>query len=155
DGTLNVTEFGSFSPADGNAFLFLPFGSRSGDFAVKTGFGPGAGVFLRETAHATDLTLEAFKAQLLFVQQPGDTTAGQAITPAVQVAIVDPSTGNPITFDNTDTVTVAIGNNPGSGTLSGTLTVTVSGGVATFSNLSIDKAGSGYTLAASSTGLST
>ena len=60
---------------------------------------------------------------------------------------------NVLTYDNADTVTLAIGTNPGGGTLSGTLTVTVSGGVATFSDLSIDKAGSGYTLAANGVGL--
>jgi hypothetical protein len=36
---------------------------------------------------------------------------------------------------------------------SGTLTVTVSNGVATFSDLSIDLAGDGYTLHATATGL--
>jgi hypothetical protein len=89
---------------------------------------------------------------LAFTQQPGDTVAGQSINPAVKVAVAD-RFGNVLTGDNTDTVTVAIGTNPGGGTLSGTLTATVSGGVATFADLSVDKAGSGYTLAASSSGL--
>ena len=43
---------------------------------------------------------------------------------------------------------MAIGTNPGGGTLSGTTTVAAVSGVATFANLSIDKAGSGYTLTA-------
>ena len=47
-------------------------------------------------------------------------------------------------------VTVAIGTNPGAGTLAGTKTVTAVHGVATFSDLSIDKVGSGYTLRATS-----
>ena len=47
------------------------------------------------------------------------------------------------------TVTLAIASNPGGGTLSGTATATAVGGVATFSGLSIDKAGAGYTLQAS------
>jgi hypothetical protein len=89
---------------------------------------------------------------LLFLQQPTDTAAGQPITPAVTVAVVD-QFGNTITSDNSDAVTLAIGNNPGGGTLRGTLIMTVSSGVATFSDLSIDKAGSGYTLVASSAGL--
>ena len=38
--------------------------------------------------------------------------------------------------------------NPGSGTLSGTLSATASSGIATFSGLSINKAGTGYTLGA-------
>ena len=51
-------------------------------------------------------------------------------------------------------MTLALGNNSGSGTLSGTLTEpTNASGVATFSDLSINKPGFGYTLTASSTGL--
>jgi hypothetical protein len=155
DGTLNVTLVGGFTPVIGNTFQIMSFGSESGDFATKTGFVLGSGLFLREDFHAADLTLEVFQGQLVIQQQPSNTTAGQAISPALQVAIVDPSTGNPIAFDNSDTVTVAIANNPGGGTLSGTRTVIVSNGIATFSDLSIDKAGSGYTLAFSSTGLAT
>ena len=89
---------------------------------------------------------------LLFLQQPTDTAAGQMISPAVTVEVVD-QFGNVVTSDNSDTVTLAIGSNPGGGTLSGTLTVTVSGGIATFSDLSIDLAGDGYTLHASTPGL--
>src|SRR6185295_4677299 len=49
---------------------------------------------------------------------------------------------------STASVTVAIGTNPGGGTLSGTTTVSAVSGVASFSNLSIDKSGAGYTLTA-------
>jgi len=49
-------------------------------------------------------------------------------------------------------VTLAIGTNPGGGTLSGTVTVAATAGVATFSTLSIDKAGTGYTLVSSASG---
>jgi hypothetical protein len=63
----------------------------------------------------------------------------------VTVAIVD-QFGNVLTGDNTDTVTISIGTNPSGGTLSGTLTVTVVNGIATFSDLSIDLAGEGHTL---------
>lgn len=54
------------------------------------------------------------------------------------------------------TVTVAIGTNPGGGTLSGTLTVPFNAsGVAPFADLSIDKPGTGYTLSFTSSGLTT
>jgi hypothetical protein len=155
NGTLNVSLVNSFTPADGNNFQILSFGSESGDFSTRTGFQIGSGIFIREALHATDVTLNAFQAVFLFQQQPTNTTAGQAVTPAVQVAIADPLTSTPIAFDNTDTVTMAIGTNPSGGTLSGTLTATVSGGVATFNNLSIDKAGTGYTLTASTSGMTT
>jgi hypothetical protein len=54
--------------------------------------------------------------------------------------------GNVETGDNSDMITLSIGVNPGCGTLSGTLTLTVRGGVATFSDLVIDQPGVGYTL---------
>jgi Leucine-rich repeat (LRR) protein len=53
----------------------------------------------------------------------------------------------------TDEVTVAIGNNPGSGTFSGTQTVEAVNGIASFSDLAIERAGIGYTLIATSVGL--
>jgi hypothetical protein len=89
--------------------------------------------------------------QLAFTVQPGTTVAGVAISPAVKVTARD-AVGNTAT-SFTGNVTVAIGTNPGGGTLSGTATVAAVAGVATFSTLSIDKKGTGYTLAASASGL--
>jgi hypothetical protein len=80
---------------------------------------------------------------LVFLQPPTDTAAGQTLSPVV-VAVVD-QFGNVETGDNSDTVTLSLGVNPG-GTLSGTRTLTVVNGVATFGDLSIDQAGVGYTL---------
>src|SRR5439155_17112965 len=53
----------------------------------------------------------------------------------------------------TGTVTVALGANPGGGTLSGTTSVAAVNGVATFANLSINKVGTGFTLSATATGV--
>src|SRR5439155_1608612 len=89
--------------------------------------------------------------RLVFVVQPSTTTAGSPISPAVQVAAQDDA-GNTVT-GFTGTVTVAIGTNPGGGTLSGTTSVGAVNGVATFANLSINKAGSGYTLQATAASL--
>src|SRR5207302_1484615 len=75
---------------------------------------------------------------------------GVAISPAITVQIVD-EFGNLTT--STANVSMAIGTNPGSGTLSGTTTIAAVGGVATFGTLSINKAGTGYTLTAASSGL--
>ena len=58
---------------------------------------------------------------------------------------VDDSSGNLDSSFN-GTVTVALQNNPGGATLGGTLSVTASGGMATFSGLTLNKAASGYTL---------
>jgi subtilase family serine protease len=84
---------------------------------------------------------------IAFGQQPTSATTGAVITPAVTVKILDVY-NNLLTADNTGTVTISLGSNPGGGTLSGTLTAAVSGGVATFSNLSINQPGNGYTLSA-------
>jgi Bacterial Ig-like domain (group 3)/Bacterial Ig domain len=89
--------------------------------------------------------------KLTFTQPPVTTAAGATLTPPVKVSIQDAG-GNTVT-SATASVTLAIGTNPSGGTLSGTTTVTAVNGVATFSNLSIDKTGNGYTLTASATGL--
>ena len=114
----------------------------------------GAGYTLVATSGAlTSATSVAFNiavgaaAKLVFVQQPSNTVSGAAITPAMTVQIQD-SAGNLV--NSAASVTLAIGANPGAGTLAGTVTVNAVAGVATFSGLSIDKAGTGYTLAATS-----
>jgi hypothetical protein len=86
---------------------------------------------------------------LVFGQQPTNAGVGAVISPAVTVRVLD-QFNNLVTNDNTDQVTLTLGANPGGGTLSGSNPVTVSGGVATFSNLSINQTGNGYTLVASS-----
>jgi hypothetical protein len=90
--------------------------------------------------------------------QPAGTAAGQVIAAGfgsqggpVKIEIVDDD-GELVT-GSTATVTVAIGSNPGSGSLSGEVTMQARGGVASFSNLSISKPGIGYTLTASSPGI--
>ncbi|HKB40644.1 MAG TPA: hypothetical protein VKD72_29735, partial [Gemmataceae bacterium] len=93
----------------------------------------------------------ALAASLAFGQQPTTTLAGATITPAVTVKVLD-AYGNLVTSDNTDSVSLAItgGTGTAGATLSGGGPATVSGGVARFGSLSIDKAGTGYTLTASS-----
>jgi hypothetical protein len=145
---------GTFRPGgvSYSTFTTNDFALSAGSHTIKfLGAGSPGG---KETALIDNLSLNTIQTadHLLFTQQPSDTVAGQSVSPAVTVAIVD-QFGNVLSYDNTDTVTVAIGTNPSGGTLSGTLTVTVNGGVATFGDLSIDKAGSGYTLVASSSGL--
>ncbi|HUP00807.1 MAG TPA: Ig-like domain-containing protein, partial [Gemmatimonadota bacterium] len=89
---------------------------------------------------------------LRFVQQPTNEQAGTAISPAVTVRAVDSGGNTDLNF--TGNITVALGNNPGGdGTLSGTKTRAAVNGVATFNDLSIDKADTGYTLTAAASGL--
>jgi trimeric autotransporter adhesin len=93
----------------------------------------------------------ASASQLAFTTQPSNTASGSSITPSPAVSVQD-TFGNTVTT-STASVTIAIGTNPSSGTLSGTVTRNASSGVASFTGLSMDKAGIGYTLSASATGL--
>ena len=88
---------------------------------------------------------------LVFGTQPTQAAAGASISPAVTVQVKD--SNGILVASSTASVTIAIGTNPSSGTLSGTLTQTAVNGVATFGNLSINKDGTGYTLTASSSGI--
>jgi hypothetical protein len=90
--------------------------------------------------------------------QPFGTTVGTTITSSfdsptagpVKVEVVD-ALNQPVTNAKAS-VTIAITStaNPGSGTLSGTKTVNTIGGVASFSDLSINQPGIGYRLTATS-----
>ncbi len=98
------------------------------------------------------ITLSAgLPAQLAFTVQPGDASVGGTITPAVEVEIQD-GAGNLVTSATTS-VTVALANNPTGATLGGTNSVSAVGGTATFSTLSVDEVGIGYTLSAAGGGL--
>jgi hypothetical protein len=90
---------------------------------------------------------------LIFSAEPTNTTSGAAIAPSVTVEVVN-SLGV-VDSSSTASVTVAIGNNPVGGTLSGVLTLSAVNGVVSFPGINIDLAGSNYTLTASSSGLTT
>lgn len=88
---------------------------------------------------------------LVFSAQPVNGIAGNVIAGPPTVAVHD-IFGN-VVASSSATVTMAIGNNPGGSSLSGVLSVAAISGVASFGDLSLNKAGSGYTLTASSPGL--
>src|SRR5207247_1762171 len=92
-------------------------------------------------------------AQLVFTVQPTNVVAGATMGPAVQVTGQDAQANTATALGST--VTVAIGTNPGGGTLSGTPSSSAVNGVATFAGLNINRAGVGYTLTVSATGLGT
>ena len=91
---------------------------------------------------------------LAFTQQPTGAASGASISPAVTVQVND-SNGIRVA---SSTASVAVAITSGTGTsgaaLSGTLTQTAVNGIATFSNLSINEDGTGYSLTATSTGIS-
>src|SRR5258708_3716502 len=103
-----------------------------------------------QTANAQPgLTVFASTGNIAFVQQPVQTAGGQPISPAVMVRLLDNAgavvPGVP--------VTIAIGNNPSGGVLSGTTTVlNEATGDATFCNLLNHNPRTGYKLNASATG---
>jgi len=138
-GTLTVT------PQNGIAIF--------GDLTVGTA---GSGYTLSATSPdltpttSTSFTISApgiasSPVKLAFAQQPSNALTQAAISPAVQVAVED-ANGNTVT-SATNPITVALVGGTG---LGGTLTVTPQNGIATFSNLKVGTAGSGYTLSATS-----
>src|SRR2546422_421726 len=98
-----------------------------------------------------DFRVAVAPTQLVFTQPPSTTPAGSSITPAVQVAAQDAFGATLTSFSGS--VTMALAANPGGDTLSGTKTVVATNGLATFSDLSINHAAPGYTLRATSSGL--
>ncbi len=120
--------------------------------------GPPGNDFVLDPASTTSTTLSGGGCVLVFTRQPASAQTGANIT---SVAF-DPS-GAPVEVqvqdgfghlvDSNASITLGIGANPGSGTLSGTTTVAAAGGVADFSSISVDQPGLGYTLTASSPGI--
>lgn len=87
--------------------------------------------------------------QLSFTGQPTNVPLGRAMSPGVRVSVRDGNTGDVITTAR-NSVTLSLGTNPSAGSLTTPQTVTAVDGFATFSNVAIDEAGSGYTLVAAS-----
>jgi hypothetical protein len=85
-------------------------------------------------------------ARLVFSVLPQTVVAGRPITPAVEVTAQDEAGKTAATF--TGEVTIRLETNPAGGTLTGVTTRRAVAGVTTFPDLSIDKPGSGYRLAA-------
>ena len=160
DSSTTVTAAIASNPGGGALSGTVPVTAASGvatftDLSIDR---PGSGYTLSfsSTPALSGATSSAFNitvgagTQLMIQQQPGDGIVPLALSPQPVVQIQDAG-GNVVTSDSTTTVTAAIASNPGGGTLSGTLTVTAVSGVATFTDLAIDKVGTGYTLSFSST----
>jgi streptogramin lyase len=82
-------------------------------------------------------------------QPPGVVTSGKGFGLVISV---ENAAGDPDP-DYSGSVTIALASNPGGDTLQGTLTATVSHGVAIFPGLTLQDAGMGYTIQATATGL--
>lgn len=98
----------------------------------------------------TVTVIAATATKLYLATQPAN-RASAATLPTVTVHALD-------SYNNLDTsfasqIQIAFGTNAGSGILSGTTSVIGTLGASSFSDLSVDKVGTGYTLTASATGL--
>lgn len=138
NGTLSAT---TTTDATGTSSNTMTVGSVAGSATATATVGAKSIKFT--AAVQTGLVAKLF----FLVGPPPSAIVSVAVTPAIQVALQDAG-GNQTAATNA--VTIALGANPGGGTLSGTLTRTAVAGVATFDDLKIDKTGVGYTLVVSS-----
>ncbi len=117
--------------------------AAAGDQSVVLQVSDGS---LTNTATLTVTVTVPAANHLAFGIQPSGALTGATISPAVTVQVLNQC--NLLMTSATNNITLGIGNNAGGGTLSGMLTKAAVSGVATFSNLSINKAGTGYTMTA-------
>src|SRR5438105_11369932 len=89
-------------------------------------------------------------ARLEFAAPPNG-TAGEPLSPAVRVSAIDSSGSVDTAFHGT--VTLTLGEHPEGAALRGTRQLDAVRGVASFADLSINRAGTGYTLVATATGV--
>ncbi len=135
----------TFTPADGGTHTFYATLDTAGAQSVRVSDTNNS-----QLSSVSPSVVEVNPATQLLVtlQPPISVTAGQTF--GLSVEAVDALGNLDATFNGP--VTLALGNNPGGVTLGGTLTVNAVNGVATFSGLTLDKAGI-YTLLVSSNGL--
>jgi sugar lactone lactonase YvrE len=170
-GNLYVADLGN------NRVLFYPSGSttatrvygQAGSFTSNTANNGGVsatslnapvGIIVDSTstiyvADNSNNRVLKFQTTLSFTTQPPATVAvNGTFTPVV--SLIDRGSGS-VFSDFTGTITVAIqsGSGTSGATLSGTLVKSATPGSATFSNLSINTAGTGYILTATSPGVGT
>ncbi len=98
-----------------------------------------------KTFFSGEITVVRPATHLAFVEQPGGVIAGQSLASPVTLEVLD-STNHVVAIDDSD-VTIHLTVPANGATLGGTLTASVIDGVATFSDLSMAKAGT-YTLTA-------
>lgn len=141
--TLTLT---ASAPCSGGAYQWVIEAKQSNNF---NGSGND---FQLDPASAGNLN-GTLTESLAFTSEPTNTAVGAVITSQggpVKAEVLN-GCGQLDTSSNAE-VTVAIGPNSGPGTLSGTVMVAASGGIASFSDLKISQPG-GYTLVATSPGI--
>ncbi|HEU4994843.1 MAG TPA: hypothetical protein VFT29_08485 [Gemmatimonadaceae bacterium] len=120
---------------------------------------PGTGYTLTVTstgltsASSSAFAVNAAPTKLGFVVQPSGAGAGGVITPSIQVAVQDAQGATVPGATNSVTLAITSGTGTAGAVLGGTLTRAAVNGVATFNNITVDRAGTGYTLTATATNL--
>lgn len=115
--------------------------------ALSSASSGNSGGFVAIRGDTLDTSPQKRRSYCAFTVQPSSTGPGLAMSPSPVVKVYD-AMGSVLT-SYSGNVTITLGpSNPNNGLLSGTTTVAASSGVATFSNLIIDKLGS-YTFIAS------
>src|SRR6059058_6389082 len=117
--------------------------NRSGTGYTLVATSPG----VRGATSTVFTVAPAAAARLAFTAQPHGAMVDSVLTPPVQVTAFD-TLGN-VAAGFAENVTVALAANSSGGTLGGTTTATAASGVATFADLSVNRAGRGYRLTAS------
>lgn len=87
---------------------------------------------------------------LFFLVQPNDATAGNIITPAVQIAVLDSLRRPDSAYTNAISLTFAV--NKVGARLSGTVSVVPVNGIASFGDLVVDRSGAGFIIQAAGPG---
>jgi hypothetical protein len=157
-GTVHFTKtdsgVGSVVPAD---YTFVPGDLGSHTFTNGVTFVTAGSQLVTATdmvtaaitGSATVTVNPAAPNHLVFGQQPTNATAGAAISPSVTVRLLDPF--NNLTTSTATVFVSAVG--PGEFSGASTTSVAAVGGIATFSNLHLNTAGS-YTIGVNSAGMS-
>ena len=133
------TVIGSPVPANvgsgsASAVYTLPGGTAEGAYTIQAVYADASGSFLgsSDLSHYLTVTQPPATKLVLFTPPLGTATAGTAFS-TQPVIYEEDQLGNLATGDNTTVVTVSLA--AGAGPLQGTLTETVTGGIATFNDL--------------------
>ena len=157
NGKLSVTINGGPAGARLNGPLSVSASGGVVDFSGLSITEAGAGYTLEVTGNGlTAATTTAFAvtpasaSQLVASAPPASVTAGQGF--GITVSVEDVYGNLEDSFGGG--ITLALGSNPAGGILGGDLTLQASGGVADFTSLILTTAGSGFSIQATSNGLS-
>lgn len=147
-GTLTCTGGLTKTTTNGVATFAGCYASTSGSYTLRATSTPAY-----TQADSSSFTVAVGATKVAFTTQPGNGVSGSALATQPVVAIQDSASAT-VATDSTTVVTLSLGNASGATlTCTGGLTKTAASGVATFAGCAVSGAGTGYTLQASATNL--